>query len=191
MSLDLLQQWETCWPACGPGDADSLKLAYRDRWVRFHSLPASKRYPDTEDEYSTLLHRYNTVLDELFADTLVYVVTPDWSGEALPGVRPDDHAHWHPGAEYWTSICTDADPDYPTFTHLYVSRIGWKRGCIDPLLRAVADDSTAGVMVTDFALQRIHHPYDGGADVILASSLERDELRSRHSEWLSAHPEGS
>ncbi|TVZ93526.1 hypothetical protein FB157_106248 [Streptomyces sp. BK340] len=30
--------------------AHELRTAYGDRWVRFHSLPGSKRYPETEDE---------------------------------------------------------------------------------------------------------------------------------------------
>ncbi|WP_307661464.1 hypothetical protein [Streptomyces sp. V1I1] len=47
--------------------------------VHFHSLPGSKRYPEPEDEYAIVLNRYNTVLDELFAGTDVFVVTMDWS----------------------------------------------------------------------------------------------------------------
>ncbi|OLZ69226.1 hypothetical protein AVW11_10610 [Streptomyces amritsarensis] len=39
-------------------------------------------------------------------------------------------------------------------------------------------------------LTRIHHPYDGGADVILPTPEERDRLCTRHSAWLSAHPSG-
>ncbi|MER5937579.1 hypothetical protein ABT121_09705 [Streptomyces sp. NPDC001928] len=41
----------------------------------FHSLPGSKRYPESEDEYAIVLDRYNTILDELFAGTDVFVVT--------------------------------------------------------------------------------------------------------------------
>ncbi|WP_425587269.1 DUF3885 domain-containing protein [Streptomyces mexicanus] len=37
---------------------------------------------------------------------------------------------------------------------------------------------------------RIHHPYDGGADVFLAPSEERDRVRDRHADWLSRHPSG-
>ena len=79
-------------------------------------------------------------------------------------------------------------PDDPIYTHLHVSRIPWERGCIDTLLRAVADYATAGVLITDTDLQRIYAPYDGGADVILTTNTERDQLRSRHADWLSAHP---
>ncbi|MEV5473243.1 hypothetical protein AB0L66_12905 [Streptomyces sp. NPDC052207] len=34
-----------------------------------------------ESEYAVVLERYNTVLDELFAGTEVYVVTPFWATE--------------------------------------------------------------------------------------------------------------
>ncbi|MFD9737584.1 hypothetical protein [Umezawaea sp. NPDC059074] len=46
------------------------------------------------------------------------------------------------------------------------------------------------MLITDADLQRTYHPYDGGADVILSTNSERDQLRSRHSDWLSAHPSG-
>jgi hypothetical protein len=39
-------------------------------------------------------------------------------------------------------------------------------------------------------MQRIHRPYDGGADVLLAPPGERDRLRSRHAGWLSPYPSG-
>ena len=56
--------WEENWPGGHPV-ADELKYRFPDRWVRFHSLPESKRYPDTPAEYDELLHRHNTVLAEL------------------------------------------------------------------------------------------------------------------------------
>ncbi|MFI6172183.1 hypothetical protein ACIBCN_35770 [Nocardia sp. NPDC051052] len=159
--------------------------------MRFHSLPGSKRYPDTEDEYAVVLDRYNTVLDELFGGEVVYVITVDWSDTPLPASQPHPAARWHPGgAEYWTTFCTEPDPEYLTYTHLFVSQIPWERGCLDELLRAVADDLTANVLLTDTGLQRLYHPYDGGADAILTSTEERDRLRSRHAAWLSSHPQG-
>jgi hypothetical protein len=119
-------------PAECPPVGYKLRDAYRDVWVRFHSLPESKRYAEDESEYTVVLERYNTVLAELFAGTNVYVITPLWTTEA-------------------------------------------------ELLRDIADD---------IRMQRIHHPYDGGADVFLATSEERDRMRDRHADWLSRHPSG-
>ncbi|MER5883662.1 hypothetical protein ABT160_07520 [Streptomyces sp. NPDC001941] len=172
--------------------AHTFRTVYADRWVRFHSLPESKRHPETAAEYATVLDRYNTVLDELFAGGEVFVVTVDWSS------TPTGPAHYplrwelHPeGERWWTEPhADDPDPDFHTYTHLYADRRLWQRGSLDPVLRAVAGDELADVFVTDTDLARIHHPYDGGADVILTTPAERDHLRIRHHDWLSAYPGG-
>ncbi|HWO61878.1 MAG TPA: hypothetical protein VNO31_17805, partial [Umezawaea sp.] len=57
---DLSTLWRRQWHACRPS-ADTLKHAYSNRWVRFHSLPGSKRYPGHDADYDIVLHRY-TVL---------------------------------------------------------------------------------------------------------------------------------
>ncbi|MFD9125564.1 hypothetical protein [Kitasatospora sp. NPDC059571] len=153
--------------------------------MRFHSLPESQRYPQDESEYAVVLERYNTVLDELFAGADVYVITSVWtSGPEVPPHRPD--------AGYWQSLLVedDPDPEYRTYSHLFAVRRPWQRGCLDELLRDVADDRAADVLITDTGLRRIHHPYDGGADVFLATPEERDRLRDRHAARLSAHPAG-
>ncbi|MFH9554158.1 hypothetical protein [Streptomyces sp. NPDC017435] len=84
----------------------------------------------------------------------------------------------------------DPDPDFHTHTRLYADRRRWDRCCIDGLLRAVADDALAEVFIADTELRRIRHPYDGGADVILATAAERDRARHRHTDWLPSHPVG-
>jgi hypothetical protein len=44
--------------------------------------------------------------------------------------------------------------------------------------------------VPDTGMRRIHHPYNGGADVVLASAGERDRLRERFGGWVSPHASG-
>lgn len=61
----------------GPPVAHPFRTRYADRWVRFRSLCGSKRYPESEDEYAIVLDRYNTILEELFAQTDGCVVTMD------------------------------------------------------------------------------------------------------------------
>jgi hypothetical protein len=153
--------------------------------VRFHSLPESKRYAENEAEYAIVLERYNTVLDELFAGTDVYVITPLWTTE--PEAPPSQTAGAH-----WQSLLVedDPDPEFRTYSHLFAVRRAWQRGCIDELLRDIADDKLGGVMITDTGMRRIHHPYDGGADVFLATAQERDEIRQRHADWLSSQLSG-
>ena len=174
------QRWSECLPV-----AYMLKDRYRDHWVRFHSLPGSKRYANDESEYAIILERYNTVLCELFSEKDVYVITPMWTTEpAVPQHRSN--------ANYWQTLLVrdDPDPEFRTYSHLFFTRRSWRYGCIDDLLREVANDKVGGVLITDTRMERIHHPYDGGADVLLPTSEERDRLRNRHVAWLSNHPSG-
>ncbi|MEU5694350.1 hypothetical protein [Actinosynnema sp. NPDC020468] len=189
---DLSSLWRRRWPGCPPL-ADTLKHAHGDRWVRFHSLPGSKRYPDDDTEYDIVLHRYNTVLDELFRGQEVRIVTSDWSTTPRPPGLSDRHASLNPDARYWTSVPTDeteTDPEFITYTHLHVARRPWRPGLVDDLLRAAADDTAHDVMITSLSFDRVHHPYDGGADVLLPTTGERDTLRQNHADWLSHHPLG-
>ncbi|MER6839581.1 DUF3885 domain-containing protein [Streptomyces platensis] len=196
MSLDLDRGhlsalWQRQWPM-GPPLAHELRAAYSDRWVRFHSLPGSKRYPQTEDEYTVVLDRNNTVLEELFAGTDVYVVTTAWSNEPNGPEHPTRRREVHSDGSFWMTIANDVDPDpeFHTYTHLYADRRPWQRGSIDGILREVAHDVLSGVIISDVGLQRIHHPYDGGADIILTTPHERDGVRNRHTDWLPQPPTG-
>ncbi|MFF8511871.1 hypothetical protein ACF064_27710 [Streptomyces sp. NPDC015492] len=153
--------------------------------MRFHSLPESKRYAEDESECAVVLERYNTVLDELFSGEDVYVITPVWATEAeLPPFPPD--------AGYWQTLLVedDPEPEFRTYCHLLAARRPWRYGCLDELLRDIADDKVAGVLITDTQMRRIYHPYDGGADVFLTTTEERGRTRDRHVGWLSSHPSG-
>ncbi|MEU9401222.1 hypothetical protein [Streptomyces sp. SID4985] len=136
--------------------------------MRFHSLPESKRYAEDESEYTVVLERYNTVLDEL----------------EVPPFQPD--------ARYWQTLLVEDDPnpEFRTYCHLFAARRPWRYGCLDALLRDIADAKVAGVLVTDTRMRRVYHPYDGGADVFLPTPGERDQTRDRHADWLSSHSSG-
>ncbi|MDH6484328.1 hypothetical protein [Streptomyces sp. SAI-127] len=164
---------------------DELRQARLDGLHQQLVRSDSQRYAEDDSEHTVVLERYNTVLDELFAGADVYVITPLWTTEAEV---PSSQAV----TEYWRSLLVedDPDPEFRTYCHLFAARRPWRRGCIDELLRDIADDKVAGVLITDTRMQRIHHPYDGGADVFLATPDERDRMRDRHADWLSRHPSG-
>lgn len=66
-------------------------------------------------------------------------------------------------------------------------------GLTDPdmgaLLLAAADDK-GRFLIGASELEWLYCPYDGGADVLLPSAVERDALKERHADWLSSHPGG-
>lgn len=45
----MLTDWDSWLPGCEP-IGHHLRRAFAERWVRFHSLPGSKRYPESDAE---------------------------------------------------------------------------------------------------------------------------------------------
>ncbi len=191
----LTELWTDRWPECPP-IGDELRHSVPSRWVRFHSLPGSKRYAETDEERAAVLGRHNAILGELFAQLdehaiadQVVVVTCAW-GDHSDRTRQADLVAADPEATFWRSDRWDqSEPDLP-WTHLWVSSRPWLLGALDPLLALVADDRTGGVIVAPPSLAWLYHPYDGGADVVAPSEGSRDWLATRHPDWLSAHPKG-
>ena len=184
--------WTGRWPDCRP-IGHELRGCAKETWVRFHSLPGSKRYPENNEEYAEILRRHNTVIQELSAVSQrrrLLTITCSWSGSSDPTPRDDDLEQASPPSIYWHSILRETDSDWEYWTHLYVGEVEWHHGVIDHLLRLVADDRTADVIVSSDDFDWLYHPYDGGADAIAPDSARRDALRAEHLEWLSPHPHG-
>lgn len=178
-------QWDRTWRV--PAVAHELKERFPQLWVRFHSLPGSKRYADTPAEYEALLDRHTEVLrwleHEYGAKQLVVFV--GWHGTTPPDPAwLDSHGlrlrHWRS----WTlpdSLVERID--------CYASEVDSTSGLV-PLLLAVADEERTGVIIAPVNLQWLYHPYDGGADIVTDTTSRRDILRALHPEWLSSHPSG-
>lgn len=67
------EYWKETYPNALPIN-DELKWIYRERWFRIHSLPESKRYADTEEEYTIILNRQNQLMEELIGEGIELVV---------------------------------------------------------------------------------------------------------------------
>ena len=180
----LTATWCTRWG--GAPIAYELRDRHADRWVRFHSLPQSKRYAETEDEYDIILTRHHCVLAELGADDGLYVIAGYFEdAQARIAAAPA-----HRGAVAWMTIQPDERSFFAIPMTLYVSATSREPSALDPFLRAVADDKIAYAIIAPPDLRWLYHPYDGGADVIAPTAHDREVLKDRHADWLSAHPSG-
>jgi hypothetical protein len=192
----LTERWESLWPSSRP-IGHELRSSAADRWVRFHSLPGSKRYADTPSEWAELMGRHNTVLADLFnpisADSqppVALLITASWGAHAEREREPVLISA-DPTASLWRSDEWDPDPEFDErWTHLWTSTRPWSPGCLDAVLTLVANWETADVIIAPPSLEWLYHPYDGGADVIARNSVERDALALRYQSWLSDHPHG-
>jgi len=185
-SAHLTDLWDQTWPMASPHGYE-LRIAYSDHWVRFHSLPESRRYADSDAEYAEILRRHRTVLQELHGSadlTDLWVIAVDWGSDDLA-------AGWSkgrpPSAWPWQRRQAEDDPD-AGFNYFWAAS-GLADASIDSLLLPAADDEGRFVIGAP-DLEWLYCPYDGGADVLLPSAVERDALKERHADWLSAHPQG-
>src|SRR5262245_51346267 len=64
---ELATRWRAAFGPVAPL-GHHLRAALHERWVRIHSLPASKRYAETPAEVETMLARQNAVAYALFGD---------------------------------------------------------------------------------------------------------------------------
>lgn len=183
--------WQERWPGCAPLPGGSWAPAgaqYGARWVRFHTLPESKRYADSEDESAEILRRHQVLLSDLIAmsgaDELV-VVAVDWDGTDLA-------AGWTkrvlPGRWPWMTW-TSPDPDPRDQVLSYFWAASSKLGDLSSLLGEVAE-SGGRVWILDAELSWAYLPYDGGADVYAPTATAATALRAQRSGWLSTHPSG-
>lgn len=187
------QLWNRLWPDCAPA-AHKLTRRFRRQWVRFHTLPDSKRYPTTDAEHAQILRRHqallSVLLDETVApgdDTLV-AITCSWSATSEPTPRYTVVAAAMPEAAHWRSDDFATEPGFHSWQHHFVSRTALSDPALNRLLQTVAVDDTDGVILTDRTLSWLYHPYDGGADVIAGSVQVRDRLATTHLAWLPPSP---
>jgi hypothetical protein len=189
----MLGNWQEQFPDCEPV-AHLLRRRFPTRWVRFHSLPASKRYPEDASEYGMVLERHNRILRELAGpESTVILLTTGYSetADAVPP-RPE-LGTLDPDAKPWRAVpMHDLEGDFfaSSYWHVFASVWEWRPGVLDPIVRLVADDAIANVMVVDPLCRWLLHPYDGGMDVILESTAVRDRLRSSYAGWLSPRSDG-
>lgn len=190
MIEELTKFWDLEFENFAP-EAHNLKHQYQSRWVRFHSLPESKRYPENEAEYLEVLRRHNVVLQELCGTGKVLVVLPEYSEERVPAKPEPELLNLFPACEYWCTLEQhEDDDDYESYWHLHASEVVFTGSEFNNLFRMVANDEAGNIMIVCPSKGVVFHPYDGGADVILASTEQRDRLKEKYNEWLSSHPKG-
>jgi len=185
----MLANWSTWFPGCDPV-GHRLRVAFPERWVRFHSLPCSKRYAEDDGERATILSRHNCILAELATTgEEVALLTTGYSETPTPPIRSNpDLSRLDPLARPWRTVAYE--PEERSFRHLFASTRKWAPGVFDPIVALVADDRVTDVIIVALDGRWLVHPYDGGMDLITGSSEHRDAIKERHKDWLSSRTDG-
>ncbi|MDP9416788.1 MAG: hypothetical protein M3P48_02925 [Actinomycetota bacterium] len=173
-------------------DPRYYNLRADDRWVRFHSLPQSRRYPDqgagAAVDWAELLHRHTTLIREL-ADLAPakYLYRPVWDDDDLAS---ECNGRWHAFALAWHDWALVRDPDEEDDTpplKLVVAVVDWPATWSEAWLRATADEELAGGVLVAEDASWLAAPYAGGIDLVAPSPSVREGLIRRYRPWPPLH----
>jgi hypothetical protein len=175
---DFRQDWRRFY-----GDVPPLSFVLRETstpWVRFHSLPNSKRHAETLDEDDVVLKRANTVSAFALGNDPVWLVQVGdvdlgWPKEAL--------AHRTQFALQFVGYFRDDDTDWPT----YAASTKFAIGKFNRLIEDVAKERAFETLWMSKSTGRIVAPYDGGIDVFLESKDARTAIKQRFHDWRPSH----
>ena len=191
MPHDFTEFWNDRFKGIAPAGYE-LRSHLPERWVRYHSLPDSKRYADDAHDYEILLKRANTVATDCLGDGQDCWLAASWYASA----HRREKKRWKRDVQgpfdlqpafKWKH--DPADPEEPQCT-VFAGSCAWRPGAYDNLIRQIADGAHSHVLWVSPATGTIFAPYDGGADLILPSSDAVDEFKGKYASWLSDHAEG-
>jgi len=190
MRADPLAWWRSEFGSIAPV-GHALRQYLHSNWTRFHSLPESKRYPESEDEVIELLKRHVRVADELFT-----------SGEPLyvfqsryPVSRRElKETHSVAGRQLReANLMLQVNPgalatedDNVLVTRALVTT--WRPDFYDRLVREVASEQECLVALAAPGSKNVYCPYDGGMD-IFTFSVTPAALEKKFPTWLSQRPD--
>ena len=191
---DFMTLWQHFHPGCFPV-SDFLKHDETGRWLRLHSLPGSKRYADSEGEMAIILERQTTLAREVLGDG-----EPCWMSSYVFVPEPGIRDYWQDRHQVILAECSmqtvcrlddpnETEPDEIRTFDIVAARTRWQAERFLPLLRAIADDETR-IMWMSEKTGSVFAPYDGGIDLLLSDPAAVSAMALKHAEWLSPRRDG-
>ncbi len=181
--------WRTRFPDSVPW-SHAFKLDFPKRWVRLHSLPEAKRYPETTSEWNTVLSRQNACLSELLGEnSSALLVTGMYQLGTGRGVHL---VETEPAFQSYQFTVVDTvslhawrpkEFDEDQFFSPAFAPVQFKAGAHDRLLRSIAEDRARAFFVSS-DWTRVVAPYDGGVDCLLRDEAARQAFAQKFRQWL-------
>lgn len=172
----------------GPPVAHILREAERETWVRFHSLPRSKRYATSQRENWTVLDRANKLASRVLGEN-----ASCWLVQAEPdyGDAANDADTYGTVAEHRLEFEFEHPPlEDDCAYRIFAAPVTWVAGAFNGLISKRADDALPPTMWVSATTGAVFAPYDGGTDLFLPTADDVASLKREFSDWLSDHPDG-
>lgn len=147
-----------------------------EHWVRFHSLPESKRYATSDAERELILSRARILANRILGKGALA-----WIVDVHPSESVQSAYELPPATRF-----VDDEIGYAVRAGL----MEWEGKPFDSTVISVADDVGPRTLWMSPKDGAVFAPYDGGFDLFPASAEETTSLKSDFSQWLSARGDG-
>jgi len=159
-----------------------MRAEFPEYWLRIHSLPKSKRYPQTEAERQTVFERYSQFGSALLGQRASCLIIQSCfngfprSAELMPELA-------------WAPI-HQVGEDEDDIWNSWMAHTTWDAATFRSLLLAVADEDESNIAFLSEMTDCVFVPYAGGADGFSFDQSLLQRLSAEFAPWRSAHPLG-
>lgn len=178
-----------------PPDPGCLRFHSRVHHQRFHWLPESKQYPTSEQEYETILGRFEQLLDTFYREKNVWLFS-NWPAPTWPAKEIASHKLFKSLIKInRMELATDwIDPN----SILDGKGCKWKTysTVVAPMefdfsewIKGTADETLISFGLFSNDPSRIIIPYAGGYDLFSDELSSLDELKTKFKEWIPSNPD--
>jgi hypothetical protein len=186
MSIHTIQEeWQSAFGSALPAGF-LCRAQLPERWLRIHSLPQSKRYPASDQEYAEMLGRQNGAAEFVLGHASECILFITRFGDAQT-LSPDDiPLHGYVPRHAMSFVSEDGRDEFQFFA----LRVIWQQDKFNELIVSCANDQTGPILFANIATRSIYAPYDGGADLFFPTAEKLAVAKKRFANWLSLRPDG-
>jgi hypothetical protein len=171
-----LAYWNNLYPETPPINY-FFKERLKKRWLRIHSLPESKRYAESKEEWDVLLQRQNNVISNLIDEQELIKVVINFIEIDNCLFKSFD----------FINIGVFKDMERETVFQSFLFETIWQANSLNPLLIMIAQDEMRAFIIAKDCLIA---PYDGGMDLIFKDGYTKGLYKEKYKAWLSKREDG-
>lgn len=167
-----------------------LREKYHERWVRVHSLPQSRRYPDGNiDEIEICKRNLDSARDVLgtINVTLYQSIYSDHVHKTISLSNKWSEKLTFKFVEYKKISENDEDPYY---LMTFGAKFDWDEEIFQQIILDVAKENISNISFFSQETRGVFSPYDGGADLFYFEAEKKEQARKNFKTWLSTREDG-
>lgn len=176
-----------------PPTSERLRQFTPDLWVRFHSLPNSKRYPDTEEELGIIASRGEALFKEIFVNETEFLILcsrPIIENIVEITPLPSPTIRTLQLTESWQWTDHNEDPLDQLSWQTYAGARPLSFAQLSKINSWIANEAELDVVISSTNLSNLFIPYDGGFDIFLEDESTLNALKIKFKDWLPSNSLG-